>query len=84
MYKLTCALLKSIVYTHLSICLHIHIHLYIYISIYIPIRKCRERSLERNKHIYDFPGDSDCKASACNVGDLGSIPVSGRSPGKGK
>ena len=31
-----------------------------------------------------FPGDSDGKASACNVGDLGLIPGSGRSPGEGK
>ena len=43
----------------------------------------------------NFPGGSDCKASACNVadlgckvsacnaGDLGSIPGSGRSPGEG-
>ena len=30
-----------------------------------------------------FPGGSDSKASACNVGDLGLIPGSGRSPGKG-
>ena len=30
-----------------------------------------------------FPGGSDGKASACNVGDLGSIPASGRSPGEG-
>ena len=30
-----------------------------------------------------FPGDSEVKASACNVGDLGSIPGSGRSPGEG-
>ena len=29
-----------------------------------------------------FPGDSDCKESACNVGDVGSIPGSGRSPGE--
>ena len=32
----------------------------------------------------DFPGGSDGKASACNVGDPGSIPGLGRSPGKGK
>ena len=31
----------------------------------------------------DFPGDSDGKASACNVGDLGSIPGLGRLPGEG-
>ena len=30
-----------------------------------------------------FPGGSDSKGSACNAGDLGSIPGSGRSPGKG-
>ena len=30
-----------------------------------------------------FPGGSDGKASACNVGDLGLIPGSGRSPGEG-
>ena len=32
----------------------------------------------------DFPGGSDSKDSACNVGDLGSIPGLGRSPGEGK
>ena len=30
-----------------------------------------------------LPGGSDGKASACNSGDLGSIPGSGRSPGEG-
>ena len=30
-----------------------------------------------------FPGSSDGKASACNAGDLGSIPGVGRSPGEG-
>ena len=30
-----------------------------------------------------FPSSSDGKASACNAGDLGSIPGSGRSPGEG-
>ena len=30
-----------------------------------------------------FPAGSDGKESACNVGDLGSIPGSGRSPGEG-
>ena len=30
-----------------------------------------------------FPGSSAGKESACNAGDLGSIPGSGRSPGKG-
>ena len=31
----------------------------------------------------DFPGGSDRKESACNAGDLGSIPRLGRSPGGG-
>ena len=31
-----------------------------------------------------FPGSSDDKGPTCNVGDLGSIPGSGRSPGEGK
>ena len=30
-----------------------------------------------------FPGGSDGKESTCNVGDLGSIPGLGRSPGRG-
>ena len=30
-----------------------------------------------------FPGGSDNKESVCNVGDLGSIPGSGRYPGEG-
>ena len=40
----------------------------------------RERQL-----LYDitFHGGSDGKASACNVGDPGSIPGLGRSPGEG-
>ena len=30
-----------------------------------------------------FPGSSEGKASACNAGDLGLIPGSGRYPGEG-
>ena len=33
--------------------------------------------------VKDFPVGSDSKASACNAGDPGSIPGSGRSPGEG-
>ena len=33
--------------------------------------------------IMGFPGDLDGKESACNAGDLGSIPGLGRSPGEG-
>ena len=31
-----------------------------------------------------FPGGSAGKESACNMGDVGSIPGLGRSPGEGK
>ena len=34
-------------------------------------------------YLMHFPGGSDGKASACNVGDPGSFPGSGRSPGEG-
>ena len=30
-----------------------------------------------------FPSDSDGKESACNVGQMGSIPGLGKTPGKG-
>ena len=33
--------------------------------------------------MYRLPSGSDSKESACNAGDLGSIPGSGRSPGEG-
>ena len=32
--------------------------------------------------LWGFSGGTDNKESACNVGDLGSIPGSGRSPGE--
>ena len=31
-------------------------------------------------NIWDFPGGSDSKESACNAGDLGLIPGLGRFP----
>ena len=34
--------------------------------------------------VMGFPGVSESKESACNAGDLGSVPVLGRSPGEGK
>ena len=36
-----------------------------------------------NIFTHGFPGGSVGKESACNAGDLGLIPVSGRSLGKG-
>ena len=37
-----------------------------------------------NSPALGFPCGSASKESACNAGDLGSIPELGRSPGKGK
>ena len=34
--------------------------------------------------ILGFPGGSDGKESACNAGDMGFIPGSGRCPGEGE
>ena len=36
-----------------------------------------------DRSVFYFPGGSDGKESACNTGDLGSIPGLGRSPDKG-
>ena len=33
--------------------------------------------------LFEFPGSSDGKESACNAGELGLIPGLGRSPGEG-
>ena len=33
--------------------------------------------------VHVFLGGSDSKESTCNAGDLGSVPGSGRYPGKG-
>ena len=35
------------------------------------------------KILCGFPGGSEGKASACNMGDLDLIPMLGRSPGEG-
>ena len=38
---------------------------------------------EPYSQLIGFPGGKEVKASACNAGDLGSTPGSGRSPGEG-
>ena len=45
------------------------VHLFMFLTILVDIE--------------DFPSGLDGKATAYNVGDLGSIPGSGRSPGEG-
>ena len=49
---------------------HKHTHTHIHTHTYLSI-------------YLGFPGGSDGKESACNAGDLGSVPGSERSPGEG-
>ena len=56
-----------------------------FILTFEPISKaiCSAPNIVVIKLYLGFPGGSDSKASACSVGDPGSIPGSGRSPGEG-
>ena len=49
-------------------------------TLYVNVNSWR---LEVTFYLYRFPGGSDGKAFACNVGDLGLIPGLGGSPGEG-
>ena len=49
-------------------------------AILVPYKPCLESYLVVSLELLCFPGGSDCRESACNVADLGSIPGSGRSP----
>ena len=40
-------------------------------------------STRMHYNMIGFPGGSDCKEFACNAGDTGLIPGSGRPPGEG-
>ena len=58
--------------------------------VWVGVGSCCKKLLEKFSQIkgspltiLGFSGGSEVKASACNVGDLGSIPGSGRSPGEG-
>ena len=55
------------IYMCVCVCVCIYAYIYIYTLIYI----------------FGFPGGSDSKESACNVGGLGSFPELGRSPRRG-
>ena len=48
-----------------------------------PLIRMREDNLDLARCLYNF-GSSAGKESACNAGDLGSIPGLGRSPREGK
>ena len=42
----------------------------------------KSKSFYEASNLFSFPGGSEGKGSACNAGDLGLIPESGRSPGE--
>ena len=47
------------------------------------LREANRWNIISHTHLRDFPGGSDGKESACNVGSLGSTPRSGRCSGEG-
>ena len=49
----------------------------------VPESQKTEATLHTHYLYLGFPGGSDGKEIACNMGDLGSIPGLGRSPGEG-
>ena len=49
----------------------------------IPLKEGLGKDRKRKLFIWYLTGGSEGKASACNAGDLGSIPGSGRSLGEG-
>ena len=56
-------------------------------KVFIMFKRATAQSIIQSKQtrpLLGFPGGSAGKESACNVGDLGSIPGLGRSPGEGK
>ena len=53
-----------------------------YLNIRIPLNLLGVYQKEVILNAKKFPGDSDSKETAYSVGDLGSIPGLGRSPGE--
>ena len=49
-----------------------------------PLHTQNQHNIANNYTQMGFPGGSAGEESACSVGDLGSIPGLGRSPGEGK
>ena len=66
-----CFLARELVSLFLVECLRINVFIFIFFKLHIFTRDL------------GFPGGSEVEASACNSGDLGSIPGSGRSSGEG-
>ena len=65
------------------VCIYIYMYMYMCIYMYTHTHIDTDGHTQKQLWIQGFPGGSDGKASACNAGDPGSIPGSGRSPGEG-
>ena len=61
-------------FSSMNICICVYIYIYMCVCVCVCVCVCI---------IQGFPGGSNGKESACNAGDLGSVPGLGRSPGKG-
>ena len=57
--------------------------IFLWIKVFSATQPPIQRKTSRRRKSKWFPGGSDSKESACIVGDLGSIPGLGRSPGEG-
>ena len=90
-YSWITVLYSSVLYgkvTQFYIIFHILFHYHLsqdikYISLCCTVGPCCLSLLYIMLPKTGFPGGSEGKASACNAGDLGSIPRSGRFPGEG-
>ena len=63
--------------------MHMHTCVYIYIYIYIYTHILIGREKKVFCLLFGIPYGSEAKAFASNMGDLGSMPRSGRSPREG-
>ena len=59
------------------------VFLYGKLTAVLPFPAVKEQQFSRLFLLWSFPGGSDGKDLACNVGDLGTIPGLGSSPGEG-
>jgi len=60
-----------------------NVFLYGKLTAVLPFPPVKEQQFSRLFLLWSFPGGSDGKDLACNVGDLGTIPGLGSSPGEG-
>ena len=76
--------IKIHVFIHITICVYICAYIFIHTDIFTRWYASKCLITDSPDHLFlGFPCSSVGKESACNAGDLHSIPGSGRSPGEG-